>query len=131
MLIGGILLAVIANMIIGTIYYSPFVLGKPWVKLTGAGPDNMKKDQMIFLMAGGALLALLNAGIIALLMPQYEVSSYSQALLFGGILWVGFIMPTIFLNNMYQMKSMKLSLIDSGFQLVSILAMSVIVYLFM
>ena len=131
MILGGVLLAVLANLILGTIYYSPAFLGKPWVKLTGTGPEKMKKDQIIFLMAGGALLALLNAGILALLMPQYEVSSYYQALLFGGILWLGFMMPTVFLNNMYQMKPILLSVIDSGFQLVSILAMSVILYVFM
>lgn len=124
-------MAVLANLILGTIYYSPAVLGKPWIRLTGAGPDKMKKDQMIFLIAGGALLALFNAGILALLMPQYEVSSYYQALLFGGILWFGFMMPTIVMNNMYQMKPIQLSVIDSGFQLVSILTMSVILYLFL
>ncbi len=131
MVLGGVLLAVLANLILGTIYYSPAVLGKPWIRLTGAGPDKMKKDQMIFLIAGGALLALFNAGILALLMPQYEVSSYYQALLFGGILWFGFMMPTIVMNNMYQMKPIQLSVIDSGFQLVSILTMSVILYLFL
>ena len=130
MITGGVLLSILANMILGTIYYSPFVLGKPWVKLTSAGPDKMKKDQMIFIMAGGAFLALLNAGILAFLMPQYEVSSYYQALLFGGTIWLGFLMPTIFLNNMYQMKPILLSVIDSGFQLISILAMSMILYLF-
>ncbi len=130
MVLGGILLAVIANMILGMLYYSSAVFAKPWMKLTGVKPEKMEKDKIIFLMGGSALLSFVTAGILAFLIPLYEVTTIFEALLFGFIVWLGFSMPTTFLNNMYQLRSVKLSLIDSGYQLIGILAMSSIVFFF-
>lgn len=130
MIIGGILLAVIANMILGSLYYSPIAFFKPWVAITKTGPDKMKKDQMIHLMLGSAFLSFITAIVLSILIPQFDVRSISQAALLGFLVWLGFSMPTTFLNNMYQMKPLKLSWIDTGYQLIGNIVMSSIIFLF-
>jgi len=43
-------------------------------------------------------------------------------------LWLGFSGTAIFVNNTYQQKPILLTVVDSGYQLVGILAMSSILY---
>ena len=41
----AVLLAAIASMIVGFVYYNPSVAGKAWMKETGYKPDALKKEQ--------------------------------------------------------------------------------------
>ena len=131
MIIGGIALAVIANMIIGAIYYSPLVALNIWKKLIPKKQKEGNPDGMIFLLLGSAVLSLISSIVLFILMPQFDIQSISQAALFGFLVWLGFAMPAITVNNMYQQNPLLLSVIDTGYQLIGIVSMSVILYLFM
>ena len=126
MSIGGILLSVIAYMIIGSFWYSGAFLGKTWQKLVSPNFDKMDREKLIAAVVSSAAAAFVMASVLNYLMIEFEVSTIVQALSFGGMLWLGFSATSIFVNNMYQQKPVRLTLVDSGYQLVSLLAMSVI-----
>lgn len=130
MLVGGIALAVIANMIIGAIYYSPLLALNLWKKLIPRKQKDGNPDGMIVLLLGSGVLSLITSIVLVILIPQFDIQSISQAALFGFLLWLGFAMPAITVNNMYQQNPFLLSVVDAGYQLVGIVTMSTILYLF-
>jgi len=128
MSIGGILLSMVAYMIIGTFWYSGAFLGKVWQKLVKLDFDKMDREKMTAAFVSSAAAAFVMASVLNYLMVEFEVSTIVQAVILGGMLWLGFSGTSIFVNNMYQQKPMLLTLVDGGYQLVSLLAMSVILY---
>lgn len=130
MIIGGIALSVIANMIIGAIYYSPLVAFNLWKKLIPKKPKDGNPDGIIFLLIGSAVLSVITSIVLVILIPQFDIQSISQAALLGFLVWLGFAMPAITVNNMYQQNPFLLSVVDAGYQLLGIVSMSIILYLF-
>lgn len=130
MLVGGIALAIIANMIIGALYYSPVFALNLWKKLIPKKQKDGNPDGMIVLLLGSAIMSFISAVVLVILMPQFEISSVAQSALFGFLLWLGFSMPAIAVNNMYQQNPWLLTVVDAGYQLLGIVTMSVILYLF-
>jgi len=128
MSIGGILLSVVAYMLIGTFWYSGAFLGKIWQKLVKLDFDKMDREKMTAAFVSSAAAAFVMASALNYLMVEFEVSTLIQALSLGGTLWLGFSGTSIFVNNMYQQKPILLTLVDGGYQLVNLLAMSAILF---
>ncbi|MDA1316597.1 MAG: DUF1761 domain-containing protein [bacterium] len=128
--IGGIVLSVIAFMIIGSFWYSGAFLGKTWQKLVGLNFDHIDKEKMIRAFVGSAGAAFIMASILSYALVLLEVENITQAMLLGLVLWIGFMGPAIFINNLYQQKPLLLNVVDGGYQLVSIITMSAILYYF-
>ncbi|PIZ61938.1 hypothetical protein COY16_05655 [Candidatus Roizmanbacteria bacterium CG_4_10_14_0_2_um_filter_39_13] len=126
MSIGGILLSVVSYMIIGSFWYSGAFLGKVWQKLVGLNMDTMDKDKMIKAVISSAIAAFIMATVLNYFIVEFEVETLIQALIFGAMVWVGFSATTILITNSYQQKPILLTLVDGGYQLVSLLAMSAI-----
>lgn len=132
MVLGGIALAVIAYMIIGLIWYSPLLFGNVWSKHTKlimrSGGKDSQVNKMYALSAFGAVLTAL---VLNYVMVELEVKSVQESLALGFAFWIGFVFPSIMVNNLFQGRSKIVTFIDSGYQLASILAMSAIVFYFM
>ena len=128
MSIGGIMLSVVAFMIIGSFWYSGAFLGKKWKKLVNLDFDSMDREKMIAAVMSSAVAAFIMASVLNYLMVEFEVSTLTQALTLGAMVWIGFSATTMFVNNMYQQKPLMLNLVDGGYQLASLLSMSVILY---
>lgn len=129
----AVLLAAIASMVLGFVWYSPMVLGKPWMKERGYTKESLNKEQkeMGKWYAVSFVLALVTAYVLAhvmgLSMYFYNNSPVTTGLLTGFWVWLGFVMTvqataTIFSDK----KNWKLFGIDSGYQLVSLLLMGVV-----
>lgn len=130
-IVGAIALCVIAYMIIGMFWYSPFLFGSKWAAITKKGPENTDKERMNLLYGLSALGALLTAVVLNYIMSEVDIINLQQSLFLGCMLWLGFAFPQTLSNNLFQGKPKLLTIIDSGYSLASILAMSTILYFFM
>lgn len=126
--IGGIILSVIAYILIGMFWYSQLLFGNLWSKLTNIKPEKIDKEKMNITYGVSAFACLLTAVILDFLQTQFDVQTLAQALFLGFVLWFGFTFTSTLVNNMYQSKQFMLTVIDSGYQLVTILVMSIILY---
>lgn len=126
--IGGIILAVIAYIILGMFWYSPVLFGNVWMKVTGVNPEKTDKEKMNLIYGISALAALITASVLDYLQLQFDVQSISQAFFLGFVLWFGFTFTSTMVNNMYQGKQKALTIIDAGYQLTTVLVMSIILY---
>ncbi|HSX57958.1 MAG TPA: DUF1761 domain-containing protein [Candidatus Saccharimonadales bacterium] len=130
----AVLVAAIAAMIVGFVYYSPYVMGKPWMKERGYTPEKLKgmQKEMGKWYALSFVAALITGyilfHIITLSLNFYHYSNEMTGIITAFWVWLGFLMPvqltaTIFSDN----KNFKLFAMDTFHQLLSIVAMGAVI----
>jgi hypothetical protein len=131
----AVVVAAIVSMVIGFLWYSPMILGKPWMKEKGYTPEALKKEQskMGKFYALSFVAALVTAyvltHIITLSKNFYSYPDLQTGLTTAFWLWLGFILPVQLADQIFGEKNWKLLSINTGFQLVSLLAMGVVITL--
>lgn len=132
----AIVVAAVASMVVGFLWYGKMLFGKQWMKLKGYSVESMKKEQkeMGKWYAVSAVLALVTAYVLShvmtLAMNFYDYSELMTGVTTAFWMWLGFVMPvqataTIFSDK----KNWSLFGIDTGYQLVSLLVMGVVIAL--
>lgn len=128
-----ILAAGVASMALGFLWYSPKILGKQWMKEKGLTQESVKKAQkeMGKLYALSFAVSLITAFVLFHVMTLSENFSHYPMLKVGFAtafwMWVGFIMPVQLTATIFGHSNWKLFGIDTGYQLVSLVAMAVVI----
>jgi hypothetical protein len=128
----AVLLSAVASMVVGFIYYgSP--IGKKWAALKGYTPESLKAEQSKMGKYYGLsfILALLTGYVLAHIMSLSEAFFGNPPIQTGlssaFFVWLGFVMPVQATQQIFGEKNFQLFLIDTGYQLISVLAMGVII----
>ena len=128
----AVLVAAVASMVIGFAWYSPFILGKPWMKEKGYTAESIKKEQkeMGKWYIVSFVLALITSYVLfhvmTLSMNFFHYSKLQTGITTAFWMWLGFIMPVQLTATLFGGKNLKLFGIDTGYQLVSVLVMGVV-----
>lgn len=126
----AIVLATLVMMGVGTLWYGP-LFGKYWMKLKGYTPEHMKamkmtpKRAMILVAISSFLTALVIALLVNILSPLGAGGAFMTTLL----IWIGFIVPVLFHNVLFEEGSVKLWLFNSAYQFVALLGATLIIVL--
>ena len=132
----AILVAVVANFILGFIWYTP-LFGKAWAKEMGFDTSikptsgEMAKG-MIFMVIGNFFLAYVFAHNIAAwsFVPGMEEMSTTVNIMNSAIFtWLGFYLPVDIGIVTWEKKSWKLFFINTGYHFVMLLVASLILTL--
>jgi hypothetical protein len=131
----AILVASLAFMVLGFLWYSPLLFAKPWTKLMGFDMSSKEKIKEMQAKAGPAYFvsfigAIVQSTAIAVLSYTLYAQDLGQAVMLGFLLWFGFQAPFSLSGVLYAQKPLKLWAIDAGYQLVGLMIASVIIYLF-
>ncbi len=125
----GIILATLAAMVIGSLWYSQIMFGKHWQKLAGIKDKDMKKG-----MAVGMLVMLLMAFVSAFVLKRFIVianpTEILEALKLAIWIWLGFIVTYVVGGGVFERRSPELMAINLGNQLVTLLVMAAILFKF-
>ena len=125
----AVLLAGVASMVIGTIYYMPKVLGNTWMKLAKVDAKRFVKERPQ-VMSGVFIAALVVAYVMAQFMyvehAFYHAGWMSDALLTALLAWLGFSFTTIFVHNALEQRPARSTYIAWGNRFLSYLAMGLI-----
>ncbi len=123
----GIVVAVIAAMIIGSIWYGP-LFGNKWMKLVGLKRGQSSPLAPMLIMLGLSIIqALILAHFIGYVSYFYpDMSNVSIGLLTGLWAFVGFVLPVLVSNAIFAKGSMTLLKINLGNQLITLLVIGVI-----
>jgi hypothetical protein len=129
----AVLVAGIASMVVGFLWYGPMLFAKPWMKLMGHTQETMKKEQakMTKTYSLSFVLALITAYVLSHVMALSE-SYFGNPPLMTGLtsafwMWLGFVMPVQATDVMFGGKSFKLFAINTGYQLASLLVMGIVI----
>ena len=130
----AILVAAIATMILGFLWYSPLLFAKAWTREMGYDlNDKAKMDEMRKsagpAYAGSLAASLLSAFTLALILHGIRADSLHFGVMASFHIWLGFVATVQFTGALFAKQSMKLFAINTGYQLVCYLVMGAILAL--
>ena len=102
-------LAAIAAFVWGAAYY--MTLSKQWLAAVGRTEPNKSPAPFILSFVALLVMAFVLSGAIAHLGPGQV--TIKNGIISGLILWAGFVLTTVFVNNAYPGRKCMRSLIDS------------------
>ena len=118
----GLLLGAVAGFALGALWYGP-LFGKAWMGALGVTKEDGKNVNMAKLMGGSFLTYLVLGIIIALVLgmtPPHNESGYcwQQGAQIGALVGLAST-ATVFNNALYEMKPLKLMLINGVYALLN------------
>ncbi|HEY6945211.1 MAG TPA: DUF1761 domain-containing protein [Candidatus Acidoferrum sp.] len=127
----AILVAAIASMVLGFLWYSPLLFAKAWTREMGYDiNDKTKMDEMrksaVPAYAGSFVASLIAAFTLALILHGMRAESLHFGLMASFHIWLGFVATVQFSGALFAKQSMKLFAINTGYQLVCYLVMGAI-----
>ncbi|MGV9195468.1 DUF1761 domain-containing protein [Microbacterium sp. MC2] len=126
----AVLLATIAAMVIGSVWYMPRVFGERWTKLAGVRDPGTFTEAVLPLMVSTALaflLAWVLAGSVAIAWHFYGGAYFSSALVTGLTLWAGFTAGRFITHDVFEGRPSQLTILNISHELVLVVAMSIII----
>lgn len=121
----GLLGAFIANMAVGAIYYSPLVAGNAWLASTGRTQDDI--DGGGAAMATVAVPAIMNATGLMLIAHLLNIDTALNGLLLGFLVWLCFVLPTNWIEVLFDRKSYRTMALNNGNFILSFSLMGLII----
>jgi hypothetical protein len=127
----SVLVAAVAAMVVGFLWYSPLLFARPWMILMGYDPNDKAKLAEMQKGAGkmyglSFLASLVSALVLAKIIAITTVSSALYGMKVGFAVWLGFVTTVQLTSVLFAKQPVKLYLINTGYQLVCYLAMGAI-----
>jgi hypothetical protein len=129
----GIILAVVAAMAVGFVWYSEGVFGPVWRRLAGHDADKAKKGMagpMVATIIGAVLTAYILAHMAYLSHAFFKNSFFMDSVNTAFWLAIGISATTLLIHNSFERKPWKLTAISIGNRLVSLIVMGAVIGLF-
>lgn len=111
----SIIVAALAAFAVGGIWYGP-LFGKIWMAEVGFTEEDAKDSNMALLFGGTIALNLISAVFLGHLLAHFDPAPRQTMMIATGIA-LGFVIPSLAVNYMYNRKTMRLFLIDAGYYL--------------
>lgn len=121
----AIVVAVLVNMVVGSIWYMPSMFGKEWSKLVGRKMSDMRKNAQqsyVLTTVGAFVQAYILAHFVtyaAYFYPTY--SNFSVGVLTGLWAWLAFVAVPQGVNTLFAGTRKKLWAINTSYFLVVLL----------
>jgi hypothetical protein len=123
-----ILAAGLAGWIFGAVWYG--VLGKAWQRAQGLNPDDCKGKKMpLAPMLVSLLAAVVMSAVLYQLLTNLGVMGLVPSAVAGLTIGVGFLATSTLVNNMFQQKSLTLTVIDTGHWVLAVVTEAVVIAL--
>jgi hypothetical protein len=121
----AVVVAALANYIIGAIWYSA-LFRKSWTRLMGMSEMKVTAPSVILGLVGALLMSYILHHALFFADTYLGTSGIGGGLMVGALNWLGFIAPVTIGVVTYEKKPFSLWLINNGYWLLSLLVMGVI-----
>ncbi len=127
----SVLVAAMATMVLGFVWYSPVLFARPWMVLMGYDPNDKAKLEEMRKGSGklyglAFIASLISAFVLGKIIEVTTVNTALYGMRIAFAVWLGFVTTVQLTNALFGRKPTKLYLIDTGYQLVCYLAMGAI-----
>lgn len=128
----GFIVGTIINMGLGALWYSPVLFAEPWMKESGVTMDkiNDSQSQMGKIYGLTAFGAMLTSYVMGFLIANLGIDNIMVAIMFAMILWIGTNLPMIIKNWGFEGRTVKLGVINHGYDLVVYILVSIAYVIF-
>lgn len=124
----SLVFAVIANLIIGMVWYNKQVFGDMWQKLSGIKWSDADAKKA---MSGKTLSAFLMATVMACFAQRLGFHDVKHGAELGFMLWLGFSMPSGLDGVLFTNKPMKLFVLNTSCDLLQMIVMGATIVYFL
>jgi hypothetical protein len=121
----ALIVAVIARMVLGAVWFSPPLFVKPWLAVSGVSEAQMKAGMpkaLTFDLVGTIVMAF----VLVHAVKYAGAQGIAQGAAVGFLNWLGFVAVTTLSATLHEHRPFKLWLISNGYQLVALLIMGAI-----
>lgn len=124
----AILVAALASMVIGMLWYGPLFRNQ-WMKLAGITAQSMKKMKLspMAAMSMGFVACLVTAYVLSVFTGVLGINTLATAASFAFWIWLGFVSPVQLGVFLWEGKSFKLYLLNTAYNLVTLVVMTGII----
>lgn len=126
----AVLIATVASMIVGAIWYARGVMGTRWAGLAGVDLDRPSRSPlwpMITTVIVTFITAWVLAGASSIAWHFYEGSYFWAAIVTAVTLWAGFTAARLITHDAFEGRSTKLTTLNIAHELITVLVMAVII----
>jgi hypothetical protein len=127
----AVLVAAIATMVAGFVWYSPLLFANPWMVLMGYDPNDKAKIAEMQKSAGPSyamslIASALSAIVLGKIIAVANAASALSGMEIAFAVWLGFVTTVQMTNSLFMRQRAKLYAINTGYQLVCYVAMGAI-----
>ncbi len=107
---------------IGVLYHSPMLLGKIWIESMDKSEEDIEKNfKSIKTLSVSFLSQLVMMYVLALLISYANATTPEEGLRVGFLAWIGFVGTTMTITYLYEGKTFKHFIVDSGYHFIVLL----------
>ena len=122
----AVFVAAVTGMVVGALWYSPWLFAKPWLRAVGKSDADIKKANMLGAYLMSFLALLLCAYVLAHIIAYTGALDAVDGVQAGVWAWLGFVLTTTGTNALFEGRPKNLFLINVAHHLVVFLAMGAI-----
>ncbi len=129
----GVLLAFVAGMAVAMAWYSKGPIADAWEGLTGITPEKsrpVRTRNLVLLAVSNAATTVGLAFAVGLTTAATGNDSAWLAVVVGFVIWLTLSASTLLQHNSFEQKPLKLTIINTGYQLALFLAITLVLGLF-
>lgn len=127
----AVVLAMVASMVIGSVWYAPQVFGKTWMKLAKINFDPAKRKEAWKPILATLVVSLITAYVlahVAYLSNRFFGNSFLQDSLSTAFwMWLGFTAARFITHDAFEGRPIKLTVLNIAHELVTFLAMGLVI----
>lgn len=126
----ALIVAAVANMAIGMLWYGP-LFGKQWKAMNGFTDESMKAMPLKpwQAMIGGLITSLIIAYVLLFFTVTWVDPTVTGALMAAFWIWLGFVATTQLSGFLWEGKSFKLFILNTAYSLIAYGVMAAILVL--
>ncbi len=124
----AVVAAAVVNIVIAAVWYAPFVFGKWWLEIMRDYEHDVEKLRR---RATKSYVILFIAGLIMSFVLAHFIDYVGAVTVWNGVttgfwLWLGFVAATNIMGTLFEGRSKKLYAINTGYYLMTLVVMGVI-----
>jgi len=127
----AVVLAVVAAMIVGFIFYMPAVFGRRWMNMVGHTEESVQGGGPPLLsplvIAAGFITAYTLAGVAFLSHEFYGGSFFVSAFISAWILWLGFTASRMLVHDLFDTRTLGITALSALNELITVTAMALVI----
>jgi hypothetical protein len=124
----GVLLAAVAGIVIGFVWYMPQVFGRRWANAAGVQlPEGMPPAMTL---VAGVVIALVTAYVLALFVTATGATDVVGGAIVGAVAWLGFVATWGANTVFYENRSWEYFGVNAGYSLLAMVVMGAIIGVF-